>query len=124
MYGLQANVDLSFFVGRTLGDISFSEHSIVLNFDGQKIEPRVSLGIQSAVSLKILDGKKYEWEDFRQGASFLVALIGNTVAAVKGNVNGTLTIEFQEGSILEVYDNSKQYESYQIRLGPEFIIVV
>jgi hypothetical protein len=123
MYGLPPNIDLSFLKGQTLVQVCFGEHSVVLNFSAGTSGLPVSISVQSAVELSLPEGGQHRWEDFRQGAGFLMALISNTVAAATGTTDGTVTLEFNEGGVLRLYDNSKHYESYSIRHGEKIIVV-
>jgi len=123
MFGLKPNADFSFLTGQTLIQICFGEHDLILHFDGGFSGAATAISITSLISLQLPESEQYEWEDFRQGAGFLVALVSNKVAKADGTTDGTLTIEFCEGGVLKIYDNSKRYESYSVGHGDKLIVV-
>lgn len=123
MNGLPLNIDLSFFIGSEVSSISFGEHILIFSFQAQNQKDIISMTIESSVTLMLSDGQQYRWEDFREGGSYLVKLIGDTVTKVESNVNGTLKIYFQSANMLEIYDDSKHYESYQIKYADKIIVV-
>ena len=45
------------------------------------------------------------------------------VSKAKGRTDGTLRLSFSRGGVLEIYDDSKQYESYQIQHGKDLYVV-
>jgi hypothetical protein len=50
-------------------------------------------------------------------------LLGAVVVAAQGDEDGTLTIRFDNGRTLRVYDTSTKYESYIITYPGKDIIV-
>lgn len=118
MYGLDRNVDLSFFNGKTLLQACFGVHELILNFDdGLSITVTSSLGIcDKHDTLQICD-------DFRQAASSILAQLNRKVLSNKGEQNGTLTLFFEGGGIISLYDDSDKYESYVIKIGKNIIVV-
>lgn len=50
-------------------------------------------------------------------------LVGSSVSIANGDEDGTLTLRFNNGQGLKVYDTSKQYESYTIAYEGKEIIV-
>lgn len=113
MYGLPKDFDGSFLVGRTLGLLCFSQNQMSLHFDDD-----VTIAIESAFAYKtaqVIDVPVHE--------SDLMELLGTAVASVQGDANGTLSLLFNNGQTLKLYDTTKQYESYTITYGGKVIIV-
>jgi hypothetical protein len=54
----------------------------------------------------------------------VLLLIGVAVANVKGDVDGTLELEFSNGDSLVFYDETTMYEAYHIWHGNAPLIVV
>jgi hypothetical protein len=50
-------------------------------------------------------------------------LLGASVSEVQGDAAGTLSLLFDNGQSLKVYDTTHQYESYSIAYGGKVIIV-
>ena len=124
MYGLPPDVDLSFFVDTQVTLVSFGWHFVGVEFIGNPYDPHSSISIEGAYSLQLPEGDKHTWHDnLRQGAAYLVAIVALRVASAVGTPNGTLTLTFKGGGVLEVHDSEKHYESYQIRYGDKIIVV-
>jgi hypothetical protein len=63
------------------------------------------------------------YDDFRQAASDLVTLIDQRIVSAESDGAGTLTLEFDVGGRLSIYDDSRQYESYTIKNAGQLIVV-
>ena len=119
MYGLKADVDLSFFMGTDLVQLAVGPGDVQFNFSG----PVLSLGVQSVVSVAVQSriehsskGIVQEWggdEHMPLSAASLLGLIGSSVVSVRGDPDGTLTLEFSNGDVVRVFD-TEGYEAYQI----------
>jgi hypothetical protein len=113
MYGLPKDFDGSFLVGRTLEMVCFNQNQVYLHFDSD-----ITITIESAFSYKteqVIDVPVQE--------SNLMEMLGSTVSVAQGDANGTLSLLFNNGEALKVYDTTKQYESYTIAYGGKVIIV-
>jgi hypothetical protein len=89
----------------------------------------ITLGLDEEVSISLLSSFVHKTKDVELrdvvpvAGSRLMRLIGARVQAAKGDVDGTLTLTFDDGQILECLDDSDQYESYQIRNGTNETVV-
>ena len=113
MYGLPKDFDGSFLVGRTLEMVCFSQNQVYLHFDEDiiiTIESAFSCNTEQVVDVPVQD-------------SNLMRLVGSAVSVVQGDTNGTLSLLFDNGQTVKVYDTTKQYESYTISYGGKTIIV-
>jgi hypothetical protein len=119
MYGLPKNIDLSFLVGKTIIQVCVGFNEIILNLD----EGHISICIQSACACHSEDGSTLQIEAYPVSASTICGLLGKPITQAQGEENGTLTIKFLGGSVFTVYDDDKQYESYQIKHGDKLIVV-
>jgi hypothetical protein len=118
MYGLEQNVDLGFFIGRTLLQACFGVHDLILNFDED-----VCVTVTSSLGISDNNGQLRICDDFRQAASVILAQLNRTVLTVNGEPNGTLTLVFDGGERLAFYDDSDKYESYVIQFGKRIVVV-
>ncbi len=118
MHGLSRNVNLAFFNGKTLLQACFGVHDLILNFDGD-----VSLTVTSSVGCMALDGRIQQYDNFRQVAPVVLAMLNQTILSAEGDEAGTLMLRFHGGGMLAVYDDSKEYESYTIKNGGHMIVV-
>lgn len=113
MFGLPADFDGSFLVGLTLEMICFTENQVNLHFGADTM-----IRIESAYSY---NGN--EPVDVPVCQSNLMELLGSSVLVTHGDASGTLSLTFNQGRTLKVYDTTEQYESYIITHGGKEIIV-
>lgn len=118
MFGLRADVDLTFLVGRTLEQVCFGLHDLILNFDAQ-----TSILITSCIEIGSKSGELRRHTDFRDGAPGLLLFVDDVVTKANGSSDGTLTLDFGGGGSLIIYDDSRQFESYVIKAGQRTIVV-
>ncbi len=120
MYGLPKDFDGSFFVGRSVGLVSFSVNAIHITFDCD-----IAMTIESSFEHRMgteamIDGcvQKVPVMESR-----LMQLAGRTVERVDAAPNGTLTLHFDGGQMFRCFDDSPQYECYSITHGSKEIYV-
>ena len=113
MYGLPKDFDGGFLVGRTLELVCFARYQMYLHFD-----EKVIITVESAFSYNASGVV-----DVPVGESNLMELVGAVVLAATGDDGGTLSLLFDNGQTVKVYDTSRQYESYTIAHGGKKITV-
>jgi hypothetical protein len=110
MYGLPANVDLSFLKGKELQCVTMVPFQAILRFDGG-----VSLSITGETSHWTSDGAESRYSDTLEAAATLVRLVRNPIVDAAREAPGTLVLTFENAEVLRVYDSeAPYYESYQI----------
>lgn len=128
MYGLNPNIDLSFFVGKELMQVAVGLADIQFDFSGPVLAPGVQHVVALSVQSRIEHDSKgviNEWdgdENSPLSAASLLGLVGSSVSSVQGNPDGTLTLTFSNGDVVTVFDN-EGYEAYQICNGDQRIYV-
>ena len=118
MYGLPDDIDLSFLEGATLLQVCLGENEVILRFD-----PDLSITIESTFRARTPARQEALFRDPRSAAAVLVELISDVITKAQGRTDGTLRLSFSRGGVLEIYDDSKQYESYQIQHGEDLYVV-
>jgi len=111
-------VDLDFFLGKTLIQVCIGANDCNLNFDDG-----LRISVTSVIGCVESNNVYRKYEDFRQAAPNLVALLDRVVMSAREVTGGTLSIEFRGGGRLDIYDDSKEYESYVIRHKDKQIVV-
>lgn len=119
MYGLPLDTDLRFLEERALQQVCVGANKVILHFgDG------VSLTIQTDVAHKSPEGSLIAlYGSILPSVPTLVGLINATVKNARAMSPGTLVLLFSTGDVLEIYDSSTEYESYQIWHGNDVITV-
>ena len=120
MYGLKAEIDLSFLVGRELIQVAIGVYQVQFGFDED-----VRISVES--EFRYFDGRaEWIWRP-EPGSSFIaaraVALLGATIETFRSNTDGTLILAFSNEHRLTILDSSKEYESYDITRPGQTIIV-
>ena len=118
MYGLPSDFDPSVFVGHKLNLLSFTENTIHFAFDGDIAITTTS----SFVHVHSLHepGRKHV---VPVESSRLMSLVGKTVSRSSAEPGGTLSLHFEDGEQLSLLDDSREYESYTVRVGDKEFIV-
>jgi hypothetical protein len=120
MYGLKKDIDLSFLNGREVIQVAIGVYQTQFGFDED-----VTIYVHSQFSY--FDGRD-EWIWKPEGgaaqiAARTVSLLGTTIQSFEGQENGTLSLVFSNGQRLTIFDNSKEYESYDITRPGSTIVV-
>ncbi len=118
MYGLPINFNISVLVGKKLNLVCFSANTISLSF-----EEDVSITIMNSF---IYRDKSYETSNKHSGpvsSSNLMCLVGKAISHAEGQKDGMLTLQFDNEHALVLLDDSREYESYIIKIGNKEIIV-
>ncbi|MFN8192362.1 MAG: DUF6188 family protein [Nocardioidaceae bacterium] len=100
--------------------IDLTEHQVQLRLDSRN---RITLSIESAFAITPGGGDRSMFDRPRDGAQALADRLGVEVVDARVTQPGTLTLRWDDGSILEVFDSNEHYESYQIQLGERLIVV-
>ena len=118
MFGLPADINLSFFCGRKLQSIGLASISTIFHFDNQ-----LTVTAESPIGVMLPEERLEVYEDVKDIAPKSVLFLGKTIKQVEGTIDGTLTLTFEDGSCLEFYDDNKQFEAYIINYGDKRIVV-
>lgn len=118
MYGLPDDFDGSFFVGRTLDEICFAAYTMYLVFDG-----KVTISIAGSFSYIKNRQENIEFLNIPVNKPDFLILIGKTIKEAVGERDGTLTLKFDNGHEFSCYDDSPNYECYNIKNNDNEIIV-
>jgi hypothetical protein len=122
VYGLPADFDASFLVGRMLSQIWFQEYSMQFLF-GEALTEGPTISLQSTFLFLSASDGEVERGEVPVSDSRVMQLIGKHVRQAAGSIEGTLRLEFESGAAIEFLDDNEHYESYQIRAADRFIIV-
>jgi Family of unknown function (DUF6188) len=117
MYGLTAEIDLSFLVGGELQQVAVGQHEVILHFF-----KGISITVQSDLRLSEGDDQGDRLSGAPSQGVVLIGLLASSVVRASG-ADGTLTMEFSDGSTLAVYDSSPNFESYTITYDGGTIVV-
>ena len=122
MHGLSPDTDLGPLNGSTLTFVGFGEHQVQLAFYGDDLTHR-SISIEGDYVVTTSGREPIVVSEARAGAVGLLSLLSRTVARASVPTDGTVRIDFDDGSVVEVLDSSTRYESYQVNLGDRLLVV-
>lgn len=109
MHGLPTDFNLGTFVSKALEQVCFTENQVSFHFSDD-----VSVTVEGPLSYAVVGQRESTKTEPPIVRSDLMRLLGARVTAATGNVEGTLTLEFDGGGIIRCYDDSKAAESYHI----------
>lgn len=112
MHGFPSDLDPAVFCGRELQLVSFTSNTVHLSFDGD-----ASITADSTVLYQVDDASALVQQVPPVAASALMALVGRRVCAATSNTDGSLRLQLEGGGIITCLDDSKDYESYHVRVG-------
>lgn len=119
MYGLPPEFDAGVFVGRTLHEVCFTENQVLLGFDGD-----VRISIQSSLSHQLAGTEMApEVTTVPVSSSTLMQLVGLQVAGASADTDGTLCLTFSNDDVIYIFDDTSEYESYQLNIRGQLIVV-
>jgi hypothetical protein len=104
MYGLPVDFKTGFFCGRTLDLVCFTKYQVYLHLSDECL-----ISVEGELSL---DGGERQRVPIILPAIY--RLIDQKITAASSTIAGTLSIVFEKGQTLYIYDSSKQFESYSI----------
>lgn len=117
MYGLPANTDLTFLLGKELQQVCVGQHEIILHFF-----PETSITIQCDFDV-IPNGRDAGDDKRLSGVTALLKLIGAKITKVECSGTKTLVVGFASNVRLALYDNDPNYESFVIAAPDQCIVV-
>jgi hypothetical protein len=126
MYGILADTDLSFLRGKTLVQVCFGPSDLQLRFAEDtriSVESSVGYGGADGQYEKRMIGEEPGLSNVLEDPCFLLHLLMKSVEAVSWTAEGTITLNFDGGFRLQIYDDSTQFESYNMGNGDQLIVV-
>jgi hypothetical protein len=125
VYGLSADLDLSFLVGREVIQVCLGSSQVQLHFSALDVMrgDYVEIFVESELTHISSSGVESSYVILTASAPMLTALLGATVNGASREAPGTLCLQFETGDRLKIHDNSEHYESYQIKQGNKLIVV-
>lgn len=108
MYGLPADFDAAFFVGKRLEMVCINANQIYLHFSG---DTTITIEAEYSVHQGDFEPERHAVPTL---APLTLTLLEHAVVSAQGDPGGTLTIAFDNGVVVRCFDSSRQYESYRI----------
>jgi hypothetical protein len=118
MYGIPKGTDLSFLEGCELLQVCVGEGEVILNF-----APHVSIAIQSDVVIFLGEHARRHRAATAIGKAML-PFLRQSITEATGTTDGTLRLTWDSGASSSILDTWREYESYVIRRGQDWTLVV
>ena len=87
------------------------------------IESSVGYGVTGGDYEKRTIGEESGLTNVLKDPCFLLRLLMKSIETVSWTLEGTTTLTFEDGYQLQIYDDSQQFESYNIGNGDQLIVV-
>ena len=118
MYGVPTNLDLQRFVGAMLIQVALGEFQVQFRF-----HPEGEIAVEGHWELRDQSGylvdqaqPTHEREGYR-----VHRVIGRKVVASLVDAPTSITLKFDSGHRLQIFDSSREYESFSIQPGDVFV---
>lgn len=118
MYGVPNKEALQCFVGKELIQICFGATHVIFRFSDD-----VEISLEVAIKQVLPDGRVFVTDECWKQETWLPMLLGATVDLIDAIENKILRLKFSNGHTIEVVDESKEYESFQIKISDRLIVV-
>jgi hypothetical protein len=114
MYGIPANLDLSRFVGAELIQLCAGQFQCQFHFD-----PPTSICVERRWELRDESGQLLDVavEGTPAGTLNSTVLLGKKIIKTSINVPHSLSLHFESGHVLTIFNDSEPYESFTIQPG-------
>jgi hypothetical protein len=114
LYGVSADVDLSFLVGATLIQVRLGQFDIQFHF-----HPKGEVGVQGELEFRDPSGAVLEsgTPDLLHSSTMLGCLLGSVISRASACPPRSIVLRFQTGHEIELFDSSPTYECFQISPG-------
>jgi hypothetical protein len=111
MYGVPADLDLTFLHGATLIQVCIGQYEVQLHF-----HPVGSISIEGRWELLDAPGLRIDGSanGSKTATSHLQRLLGEQIVASEVRAPLWFALQFSGGEVLRVYDDSAEYESFSI----------
>ncbi len=117
VHGLSTSTDLSFVVGKRVDHICYGLYTISIGLEDSAIS------VEGKHAYTAANERQTLWERGSPPSTDLLGLLGTEVVNASVIEDGTVELSFSRGDRLLLFDDSDQYESYQIQSGNHLIIV-
>lgn len=118
MFGLIPGSDFSFLIGHQVNQVCFGEYQTQI----QLLPASISFECKHVLTIS-KDNRVIVTEGEAPPNTNLVCLLGSTLTAAQVVEEDVLQLIFSNGDRLTLFDDSPQFESFQIQCGDIFIVV-
>jgi hypothetical protein len=118
MHRISLTTDLSDLLGKSVEQICLGLHQVILRFDKDLY---ISIEGQFSIGDKSFKGDRRG--DCRVAANDFAKLIGCNILSATVPSEDSVVIMFSNGMTLSAFDSSDHYESFQIKLPNQLIVV-
>jgi len=114
MYGVPADLNLSRFTGATLIQVALGEFQVQFRF-----RPEAEIAVEGLWELRDRSGRlvDHALPAADRDAYRVHQLLGRQVTGSQVDAPGSITLQFDSGHRLQIFDSSAEFESFTIQPG-------
>jgi hypothetical protein len=109
MYGLPSDTNLDFLVTKILIQVCFGANDLILNFTDD-----ISIAIFSSIGIGPNVDTITRHSNFTEISNEILKLLNQQISKIRWTTEGTLSLTIN-GTVLLIFDDSEQFESYTIK---------
>jgi hypothetical protein len=118
MHRLDSAVDLSFLADVCIEQICVSTGATTINGEG-----RVSVKVFGGFAISTPRSSCVRFEGAVEDAAALLPLLGDRIREAQATPDGGLKLDFDSGTVLELFSDCDQYECFTVENGDVLIVV-
>ena len=117
MNRIPIDINLSALIGKRVVLVCIGTHQAVINLEqGLCISIEGDFSFETGINIEI-------YSEYRSKANFFVALLECEIVSFEVIDDKTLSFRFTNDKCLIIYDSTDHYESFQIKLTDQLIVV-
>lgn len=117
LYRLPQDIDLSFLVGADLLQVCVGSNEVILNFSDD-----IRITMLSEFLIREPGGEQKSCREVGDGVLFLIGRLNEVITTAHRTNDGGLKIVFSSEAVLEISDQSDEFESFWINHRDKQII--
>ena len=118
MYGIPEEKKLQFLLGKELIQICIGSNQVVFQFEFD-----LKISIEVSIKHGMPDMTVKVFEEYWNQETTLTLLLGSSVKSLHVVDSKILHLEFSNGHFVEIKDESLEYESFQITIDDQILII-
>lgn len=117
MQGLPEGVDLSPLAGAMVSQVCISSAQLILRMDSE-----AHIDVESTCTYRRSSGDAIEISSYASAAAPLCELLGDSIRSAERDRDGGMSIDFASGAVLQVLNDNREYESFQVHIPPNVYV--
>jgi hypothetical protein len=117
MQGLPEGIDFTPLTGTMVSQVCISSAQFILRMDSE-----AHIDVESTCTYRRAVGDDIAISSYASAAALLCELLGDSICSVERDGNGGMSIDFTSGAVLQILNDNREYESFQVHIPPRVYV--